>query len=110
MRLGIHTMHHLLDSIAVVGSSDFEDEAMDVCASVTSDYDAPSQRLTVTLDSFLRHPDPAKVKQRVRAPWLPASETVRESVPPDEASDMARDIARSWRKNVFERIPERTFR
>jgi hypothetical protein len=102
-------MHHLLDSIAVVGVADFESEAMDVCAEVKSDYDAPSRRLTVALDSFLRHPDPAKVKQRVRAPWLPPAETVRETVSPEEASDMARDIARSWRKNIFERIPNRAF-
>jgi hypothetical protein len=102
-------MEHFLDSISVVGAADVENESMDVCAEVEARYDARERALTVTLDSFLRHPDPTKHKLRIHAPWLPKAQTVHESVASDEASDMARDIARSWRKKIIELIPGRSF-
>jgi len=100
-------MEHFLDSISVVGATDLEDGTMDVCAEVAAHYNSPARELTVTLDSFLRPPDATKHKQRLHAPWLPERQVVREAVEPDEASDMARDIARSWRKKIIEVIPSR---
>jgi len=103
-------MEHFLDSISVVGATDLEDGTMDVCAEVAARYDSPARELTVTLDSFLRSPDATRHKHRVHADWLPERQVVREAVPPDEASEMARDIARSWRKKIIELIPSRQFR
>lgn len=102
-------MEHFLDSISVVGATDLDDETVDVCAEVEARYDTPARELTVTLDCFLRRPDAMKHKQRIHAPWLPERQVVRETVDPEEASDMARDIARSWRKKVIEVIPGRQF-
>jgi hypothetical protein len=109
MRQNKTGMEHFLDSISVVGATDLEDETMDVCAEVAARYNTPARELTVTLDSFLRSPDAAKHRQRLLAPWLPERQVVREAVSPEEACDMARDIARSWRKKVIELIPGRQF-
>lgn len=100
-------MQHQFENSAVVGNYEYEGTLMDVCAEVISDYNAVEGTLTLKLDSFLRHPDPTHSHQRVSVPWLPAPQTCTEGVSLSEANELAREISRSWRKNVFSHIPER---
>lgn len=102
-------MDHLLDSISIIGATEMDNETMDVCAEVVATYNLAKEMLTVHLDSFLRHTGITGNKARAVASWLPKPEVVEESVSREEASDLARDIARSWRKQVMESIPARTF-
>lgn len=97
----------LLDSTSVVGKTDFQNERMDVCSEAECSYDPATRELTASLDCFLRHPTAELHKQRVKAPWLPAPQVVRERVGFDEASDLARDIASSWCHKVTASIPDR---
>jgi hypothetical protein len=97
----------VLDSISVVGATDFGSERMDVCSETDCTYDPAAQELVVSLDSFLRHAVAELHDQRVKAPWLPAPQTVRERVPFDEAGDLAHDIAQSWRRKVAGSVPDR---
>ncbi|MDD5200443.1 MAG: hypothetical protein PHC88_11650 [Terrimicrobiaceae bacterium] len=100
-------MDQVLDSTSVVGTADFDGGQVDVCSEAKCVYDVAKQELVVSLESFVRHPNPPLRRQRVKAPWLPERQTVRELVPVDEAGDMARDIASSWRRKIAECIPER---
>lgn len=97
----------ILDSISVVGKSDFENERMDVCSETVCTYDQASRELVASLESFLRRPAPELHAQRVRAAWLPRPQIVREHAALDEASDLARDIAASWCHKVSTSVPDR---
>lgn len=99
-------MQHQFENSAVVGKYEHEGEVMDVCAEIICDFNAAESTLTLKLDSYLRHPDPAHGQQRVSAAWLPKPQTFAEGVSYNEANDLAREISRSWRKNVFNHIPE----
>jgi hypothetical protein len=77
----------------------------EVCASADADYDEGTQRLSVTLDSFLRTSDPRRAETRLEAAWLPRRETLRESVGPCEASDAAKEIFGRWVNRVRQAIP-----
>lgn len=105
----IRNMDHLLDSISIIGATDMDGETMDVCAEVVASFNPANETLTVHLDSFLRHTGITGNKARAMTSWLPKAQVLEESVSRDEASDMARDIARSWRKQVMESIPARVF-
>lgn len=96
---------HILDTISHVGTADFEGERMEVCCETKSTYDALKQELAVSLDSFLRHSDPALHSQRINAYWLPKKEIIHERVSFHEAGEMARDIAASWHKRISRSIP-----
>lgn len=98
-------MKHQLESIAVVGTTEVDGEKMDVCAEIVSDYNQSKEELSVKMDCYLRHPDPTNGHQRVKAAWLPEPQDVHECVDREEATDLAREIARSWRKRVFASIP-----
>jgi hypothetical protein len=102
-------MEHLLDSISIIGATEVDGETMDVCAEVVANYNPGKEILTVHLDSFLRCTRVTGNKARAVAAWLPKPEVMEESVARDEASDLARDVARSWRKQVMECIPARVF-
>jgi hypothetical protein len=99
-------MQHQYENSAVVGRYEHDGEMMDVCAEVISDYNEAESTLTSKLDSYLRYPDPAHARQRVSMPWLPQPQTCTEGVPLREANELAREISRSWRKNVFSHIPQ----
>lgn len=97
---------HILDTISNIGIADFNGERMDVCSETKSSYDTSQNELIVHLDSFLRHSDPAFHNQRINTPWLPKKQVIREHVSIHDAGDMARDIAKSWRKRISLCIPQ----
>lgn len=95
----------ILDTITNVGNTYLNGEHMEVYSETKSSYDTSNGELLVSLDSFLRHSDPAFHNQRFKANWLPKKEMLREHASMHEAGDMSRDIASSWRKRVSRCIP-----
>lgn len=101
-------MNPILDSESIVGTADFNGEHMEVYSEAKCRYDSSRSELLAHLDSFLRHEDPALHKERVKAPWLPEPQDVREAVPVTEAIELAQDIATSWRRKITACIPDPT--
>ncbi len=100
-------MNSILDSESIVGTTHFNGEQMEVYSEAKCAYDSSQQELQARLDSFLRHENPALHKDRVKAPWLPEPQDVREAVSVSEAIELARDIAASWRRKITSCIPGR---
>jgi hypothetical protein len=75
----------------------------EVCATADASYDRERKELTVKLDSLIR---PCGIEgTRIPVDWLPKGQTVKEGVPRDEASELARDVFSSWVKRVRKAIP-----
>jgi hypothetical protein len=85
-----------MDTSEVLGTADRREGPCEVCASADARYDDEHGHLVVNLDSFLRTTDLRAKERRLTADWLPAKQSVTESVGPDEASEMARDIFHRW--------------
>jgi hypothetical protein len=76
-----------------------------VCATADANYDEATHRISVKLDSYLR-PVPARAgADPFREPWLPAAETVNESVSQEEGDALARDVFHSWIIRVRKAMP-----
>lgn len=97
----------VLGSMSVVGTTNFENERMDVCSSSDFSYDSDHEELVGWLQGFLRHPSPERCRQRLGAPWLPRPQQTRDRVPFHEAGSLAHAIARRWRHKVVDCIPDR---
>ena len=74
--------------------------------SADAGFDEAAGRLVVRLEAFLR-PAGLLVKERhFRAGWLPANETVTESVAREECHDVTRPIFQHWVRRVREAAPQ----
>ena len=77
----------------------------ELCAAAQASFDEEAGRLTVKLEAFLR-PTNLLVKERhYRAGWLPANETVTESLAREECHEVAREIFHRWVRKVREAAP-----
>ena len=95
-------MRKILSTSEIVQDLDLEVEPKELCAAAEADYNERKSTLIIKLDAFVRQVHHAGPDVCSRPEWLPKAETLREGVPPDEASDMARDIFRRWTKKVRE--------
>ena len=95
-------MRKVLSTSEIVQDLDLEVEPKELCAAAEANYDDRTSTLVIKLDAFVRQVRHAGPDVCSRPDWLPNSETLREGVGPDEASDMARDIFRRWTKKVRE--------
>ena len=93
-------MRKVLSTSEIIQDLDLEVEPKELCAAAEADYDERKSALVIKLDAFVRQVHHAGPDVCSRPDWLPKAETLRERVPPDEASDMARDIFQRWTKRV----------
>ena len=93
-------MRKVLAISEIVRDLDREAEPRELCAAADADYDDASSTLIVSLDSFVRQVRHAAPDVCTRPEWLPKGEVLREKVPVEEASDLARDIFQRWTRKV----------
>ena len=98
-------MKRVIDASEVLGTVQTLEGNREVCVSADAGYDESKACLVVKLDAFLRNTDLLRKEKRFPAAWLPESETVKESVGPDETVDMARDIFHRWIRKVRQAAP-----
>jgi hypothetical protein len=98
-------MKRIIDTSEVLGAVDESDGTYEVCVSADANYDDTAGRLVVQLESFLRTTDLRSKEKHLSANWLPKSETITESVPPSEASEVARNIFHRWVRKVRAAAP-----
>ena len=97
-------MRKVLSTSEIVRDLDREVEPKELCATAEADYDDGKSTLVIVLDAFVRQVHHASPDVSTRPEWLPKSETLREGVAPDEATDLARDIFHRWTKKVRESV------
>ena len=97
-------MRKVLSTSEIVQDLNLEVEPKELCAAAEADYDDRKSTLVIKLDAFVRQVRHAGPDVCTHPDWLPKSETLREGVGPDEASDLARDIFRRWTKKVRDSV------
>jgi hypothetical protein len=98
-------MKRVIQTSEVLGNVDRPEGTCEVCASADAGYDELAGRLAIELTAFLR-PIGLQVKERrFRADWLPADETITESVARNECLDVARQIFHRWVGRVRKAAP-----
>lgn len=98
-------MRRLIDTSEVLGVVGLPDGACEVCASACANYHEDTARLVMQLNAFLRTTSLTEKEQCFAADWLPKPETVTESVGPEEATELARDIFHRWTQKVRQAAP-----
>jgi hypothetical protein len=98
-------MKRVIDTSEVLGTVEQAEGSCEVCASADAAYDEAARRVVIRLDAFLRTANPRSKERRLRAPWLPAGETVSESAAPEEAGAVAREIFQRWVRKVRHAAP-----
>jgi hypothetical protein len=98
-------MKRIISSSEIVGPSESNGQACEVCATAEGDYDETRSELVAELDSFLRPVDLLAKERHFSAPWLPRKQTIRESVSREEAPELARELFRRWVGRVRQSIP-----
>jgi len=86
----------VIDTSELLGVVDTPEGEREVCACASAAYNEEARQLAVHLDSFLRTADLRAKEERFSAPWLPKPEQVTESVAPDEAAEVAKDVFHRW--------------
>ena len=92
----------LSEIVAEVGD---EKNPQEVCATADASYDRQRKQVCVELDCLIR--PSGIVGTRTPVDWLPAKQIVREGVPRDDASELAREIFGSWVRKVRSSIPRK---
>jgi hypothetical protein len=98
-------MKRVIDTSETLGLTRTPDGEREVCASAIATYDEDTRHLFVTLDAFLRNTDLVAKEKHFTADWLPKTETVSESVGPEETGEVARDIFHRWVRRVRDSAP-----
>jgi hypothetical protein len=98
-------MNRILDTTEVLGIVEKSDGKFELCVSAEANYDESAGRVAVQLESFLRTTELQAKEKRLPGDWLPMPERVEESIGPDEAVAVARDIFQSWVRKVRESTP-----
>ena len=83
------------------------DGELEVCATAETHYDSSAQRVSVTLDSFVRGVSASGDGEHQSRLWLPAAEQVTEHLSHDEATAFAKDVFQSWVRKVHAAIPHK---
>ena len=98
-------MKRILDTSEVLGTVEVPEGTCEVCVSAEAGFDEAAGRLVVKLDAFLRPAGFLAKERHFRADWLPANETVTESVAREEGHEVAREIFHRWVRRVREAAP-----
>ncbi len=97
-------MEAVISISEVVEKHETPEGELETCATLEARYDRAQQQLVVELGSHVQR---AKDARRTSPPWLPAGETIREHVPREEATEVARDIFHRWAARVRQAVPIR---
>lgn len=98
-------MRKIISLSEIVELLELEEGWDEVCATAGVSFDTVTCSLTVKLDSFVRPVDLRTAERHLTPGWLPRSDTLRETVPLDEAVPSAKDIFQRWVKKVRQSIP-----
>jgi len=98
-------MKRIIDTSEVLGLVETPKGPREICIAASAHYDEATTILVVKLEAFLRTTDVRSKETRGVADWLPRPETVRESVGPEEAVEVARDIFHRWARKVRQAAP-----
>ncbi len=98
-------MKRVIDTSEVLGTVETAEGTCELCASADAAFDETARRLVVRLESFLRPTDLVAKERHFRPDWLPANETVSESVGLDDCREMAREVFHRWVRKVRETAP-----
>lgn len=98
-------MNRILDTSEVLGTVETPEGTCELCVAAKAGFDESAGRLVVQLDAFLRPAGFLAKERHFRADWLPANESVTESVAREESSEVAREIFHRWVRRVRESAP-----
>jgi len=82
------------------GKSDLE-----VCATAEADFDEERSQLLIELDSFVRPVDLRSKETHLKTGWVPKKQSFTETVSPEQAPDLAREILHRWVHRIQQMIP-----
>ena len=98
-------MRKVISLSEIVELLELEEGWDEVCATAEANYNEATSSLAVKLDSFVRPVDLLATERHLTPRWLHRPDTVRQTVPLDEAVPLARDIFQRWVKKVRQSIP-----
>ncbi|MBI3418106.1 MAG: hypothetical protein HY043_22685 [Verrucomicrobia bacterium] len=98
-------MKRVIDTIETLGLVETPDGQRELCAAAAANYDEESGRLVVQLEAFMRNTDLVTKEKHFIADWLPKAETLYESVGPEDARDVAREIFHRWVRKLRAAAP-----
>lgn len=98
-------MKKIISISEVVGSHETEGGNAEVCAGAEAAFDEAKSQVIVDLESYIRTSDLRGSEQRSTPDWLPHRETIKETVPLEEAALMAKEIFQRWVKKVRQSAP-----
>lgn len=99
-------MKRIIDTSEALGTVEAPEGLCELCASAEAGFDEKAGRLVVKLQAFLRPTDLLVKERHFRADWLPANETVTESVAREECPEVAREIFNRWVRKVRGAAPQ----
>ena len=98
-------MKRIISTSEIIGSFTRDEREFEVCATAEANLDESKSQLVVALDSFVRSVDICAKEKHLPADWLPKKQNVKESVSPEEAPDLAKDIFHRWVGKVRQSVP-----
>lgn len=99
-------MRTIISTSEIIGVVRCVEGRLEVCVNGEAVFDEAASQLVMTLSGFLRQAGPGVGDERVTKDWLPADQTVRESLAYHEALPAAREIFKSWAAKVRRCIPD----
>lgn len=101
----LQRMKRVIDMSEVLGTVEGPEGAFELCAAADAGFDEGAGRLVVKLEAFLRPAGYLAKERHFGADWLPANETVTESVAREEGREVAREVFHRWVRRVREAAP-----
>ena len=98
-------MRKLKDIAQIVETKMVRGEPYEIWATATAQYDEAGSKLVVELESFVRRVNLRGADADFKRAWLPALDTVKDSVPIEEAYLEANEIFSRWAHRVRASIP-----
>ena len=98
-------MNQILNISEILGTVALQQRECELLASASADYTELSRKLVVKLDAEVRQRGADCDQHPINVDWLPKRQIVTESVPIEEAGEVARDIFGSWVRKVRATAP-----
>ena len=104
-RAFVIAMKKVISTSEIVECIQCDGAEWEVCATAEANLDESKSQLVVALDSFVRLVNLCAKEKHILADWLPKKQNVKESVSPEEAPDLAKDIFHRWVGKVRQSVP-----
>lgn len=92
----VAAMKRIFSTSQIIGPFTRDEQNFEACATAEAQYDEERSQLVMELDSFVRPANLRSKEVHLHTQWLPGRRNFKESVSPDEAPDLARDIFHRW--------------